>query len=383
MPRPGQSRTTPEERLPERMALGLLFRTFPPELVDRVVAECGRAERRSRLLPARTVVYFVLAICLFEQRSYEQVAQLLTEGLAWARQERTLCTVPTTAAISRARARLGPEPLAALFTELARQSRPAGARTRCARFRQWAVLAIDGTTVDVPDTPENRARYGPSPSRPVPAPTGDSASDTAPRPGPASRSASASGSGFPQVHVVALAECGSHRITGAVLGRLPSGGPPAPLARALFTTLTHGDLLLADCGPADLELLHVARAAGAEVLWRIGLGTGLPVHVGLPDGSYLSDAPCGATGARTAVRVIEEPPYRLVTSLLDPEAAPAGLLAALYDRRWDIRTSLRDLGALSPEGPQVLRSRWPGGVEQEVWGHLLVHHTIRSLLGSA
>ncbi|MEU7005901.1 IS4 family transposase [Streptomyces sp. NPDC046332] len=370
------------------MALGLLFRTIPPELVDRVVAECGRAERRSRLLPARTVVYFVLAICLFAQRSYEQVAQLLTEGLAWARQDRTLCTVPTTAAISRARARLGPEPLAALFTELARQSsRPAGARTRCARFRQWAVLAIDGTTVDVPDTPENRARYGPPPPRLVPAPTGGSASDARPRPGPrsgpASRSASASGSGFPQVHVVALAECGSHTITDAVLGRLPSGGPPRPLARALFTTLARGDLLLADCGPADLELLHVARAAGAEVLWRIGLGPGLPVRAGLPDGSYLSDARSGASGARTAVRVIEEPPYRLVTSLLDPEAAPAGLLTALYRRRWDIRSSLRDLGALSPEGPQVLRSRWPGGVEQEVWGHLLVHHTIRSLLGSA
>jgi len=104
-----------DERLPDRIAIGLLTVTFPPELVDRVVAETGRVQRRSRLLPARVVVYYVLAMCLFFGQGYEEVARLLTEGLAYARRWSGSWRVPTTAAIARARARLGPEPLRALF----------------------------------------------------------------------------------------------------------------------------------------------------------------------------------------------------------------------------------------------------------------------------
>ena len=82
MPRAGQVRPPSDERLSDRIAIGVLTATFPPELVDRVVDQTGRRERRQRLLPARVVVYFVLAMCVFSQVGYKEVARLLTHRLA-------------------------------------------------------------------------------------------------------------------------------------------------------------------------------------------------------------------------------------------------------------------------------------------------------------
>ncbi|MGW6838915.1 transposase domain-containing protein [Streptomyces sp. NPDC054949] len=387
MPRPGQSRAA-DDGLSDRIAIGLLMHTFPPDMVDHAVAECGRVERRSRLLPARTVVYFVLAICLFAQHRYEQVARILAEGMAWVGQDGCPCPVPTSAAISRARARLGPEPLAALFAETACPARaPQTGRERCARYRQWRVLTVDATAVCVPDSPDNRAWYGcppgtagcvgaagsmgsPGTAGPAGVPKTPSSPD-APVPRPP----------LPHVHVAALAECGSHTITRAALGQ-PSSGVAHTLTGGLFATLTPGDLLLAECGSAALELLPAARAAGADVLWRTGPGhvPALTVDAALPDGSYLCDLRCGLAGARLRVRVIDDLPHRLITTLLDHETDPSPGLLALHRRRRGIRASLEAIGTLRHGTAPVLRSRWPGGVEQEVWGHLLVHHSIRPLL---
>ncbi len=120
MPRAGQTKPPVTPRLPDRIAIGVLTRTFPPELVDRVIARTGRAEQRQRLLPARVVVYYTLAMCLFAQVGYEEVMRLLVEGLAWARRWRGAWQVPDKSSIARARARLGPAPLRELFVEVAR-----------------------------------------------------------------------------------------------------------------------------------------------------------------------------------------------------------------------------------------------------------------------
>ena len=158
MPRAGQVKRPAGERLPDRIAIGLLTATFPPELVDRVVAETGRVQQRSPLLPARVVVYYVLAMCLFFGQGYEEVARLLTDGLAYARRWQGPWQVPTTAAITRARARLGPEPLRALFAAVC-QPLAAGA-TAGAFYRQWRLVAVDGTTFDLPDTVANAGFFG-------------------------------------------------------------------------------------------------------------------------------------------------------------------------------------------------------------------------------
>ncbi|WP_432068882.1 transposase domain-containing protein [Streptomyces sp. C10-9-1] len=143
MPRPGQVKPETDERLSDRIAVGLLTRTFPPELVDRVIAESGRSGQRTRLLPPRVMVYFVLAMCLFSGQGYEEVARLLTQGLTWAKRWSGAWQVPTTAAISRARVKLGPEPLEALFAEVARPL--ATEETRGARYGRWRLVAVDGT----------------------------------------------------------------------------------------------------------------------------------------------------------------------------------------------------------------------------------------------
>ncbi len=369
MPRPGQVKPATDERLSDRIAIGLLTRTFPPELVDRIVEECGRSGKRNRLLPPRVVVYFVLAMCLFSGQGYEEVARLLTEGLAWARRWSGSWQVPTTAAISRARVKLGPEPLKALFEQTAKPV--ATEFTVGAWYGRWRLMAVDGTTFDVPDSEENDARFG--------RPATHRGERTA----------------FPQVRVVALAECGTHAITRAALG--PFTTAESVLARELFEALGPGDLLMADRGFAGLEQWRAASAGGADLLWRIKSNAVLPVREELPDGSYLSDIAAAGDRKRvdaTVVRVVEytlddpgrprrDAPYRLITTILDHEAAPAVELASLYNERWEIETTLDELKTHQRGPARVLRSRSPDGVEQEVWGHLLVHHAIRQLMHTA
>ncbi|MFE5828537.1 IS4 family transposase [Streptomyces erythrochromogenes] len=370
MPRPGQVKPETDERLSDRIAIGLLTRTFPPELVDRVVEESGKAGQRNRLLPPRVVVYFVLAMCLFSRQGYEEVARLLTQGLAWARHWSGSWQAPTPGAVSRARARLGPEPLKALFEQTAG---PVAAKsTPGAWYGCWRLMAVDGTAFDVPDSQGNDARFG--------RPATHRGERTA----------------FPQVRVVALAECGTHAITRAALG--PFTTAESVIARELFDALGPDDLLMADRGFAGLEQWRAASAGGADLLWRIKSNAVLPVRRELPDGSYLSDIVAAKDHRKrtdpTVVRVIEytlddpgrpqhDAPYRLITTILDHEAAPAAELAALYNERWEIETTLDELKTHQRGPAQVLRSRSPDGVEQEVWGHLLVHHAIRQLMHTA
>lgn len=363
MPRAGQVKSPLGERLSDRIAVGLLTSTFPPELVDRVVAEAGRTQQRSRLLPARVVVYYVLAMCLFFGQGYEEVARLLTEGLGWARRWQGSWQVPTTAAITRARAKLGPEPVKALFAAACRPV--ATAQTVGGFYRRWRLVAVDGTTFDLPDTSANVDFFG--------------------RPG------SGRGSGaYPQARVAALAECGTHAIFAAATGPLATG--ETVLARRLFGALSPGMLLLADRGFHSFDLWQQAAATGTDLLWRVRSAAVLPVIEQLDDGSYLSHIYAARDRRRTdpiTVRVIEYTlpgngtVYRLITTILDPDAAPALDLAALYTQRWEIETSFDELKTHQGRPGMVLRSQTPAGVEQEIYGFLLVHYAIRHLMHQA
>jgi hypothetical protein len=370
MPRAGQRRPPTGERLSDRIAIGVLTRTYPPALVDQVIAESGARERRHRLLPARVVVYYVLAMCLFSQVGYEEVARLLTEGLAWARRWRGSWQVPTTGAIARARARLGVEPLRALFGVAVRPL--ATPTTAGAWYRHWRLLSLDGTTVDVADTPANAVAFG--------------------RP----RTHRGEQAAFPQVRVMALAECGTHAIIDAELGAYSTG--ELSLAPALARSLTVGMLVLGDRGLVSFDLWRTMAATGADLLWRTRTNAVLPVVQTLPDGSYLSQIVASRDHRHgrdpITVRVVEytladpgrptqQVPYRLQTTILDPKRAPAAELAALYAQRWELETALDELKT-HQRGPKVvLRSKTPRGVEQELWGMLLVHYAIRQLMHQA
>ena len=148
----------------DRIALGALTSTFPPELVDWVVAGTGRAEQRRRLLPARVVVYFVLALALYSHAAYEEVLRCLVEGLGWAvrarqgRRSWPYWHVPGASALGEHLERLGAEPLKVLFAQAARPL--ATVATRGAWYRRWRLLVVDGTCLEVSDTPENAAAFG-------------------------------------------------------------------------------------------------------------------------------------------------------------------------------------------------------------------------------
>jgi hypothetical protein len=374
MPRAGQVKPPVEPRLSDRIAIGVLTSTFPPGLVDRVVAEAGRTQQRQRLLPARVVVYLVLAMALFSGQAYEEVARLLAGGLGWARRWQQWFRVPSTPAIAKARARLGAEPLARLFAEVAGPL--ATPETAGAWYRGWRVLAVDGTTLDVADTPANAAAFG--------RPATHRGEQTA----------------FPQVRVVAVAECGTHAIIDAAMGPLARG--ETTLAAGLLGdvgVLGEGTLLLADRLFVDATLWRRAAATGAQLVWRTKANAVLPVLGTFGDGSYLSQIRAASDRrggiAPTVVRVVEytlgkdpgrrqQPgPIRLLTTILDPAAAPAAELAALDHQRWEFETTLDELKTHQRGAKVVLRSRSPGMVIQEVWGMLLVHHAIRRLMHQA
>jgi hypothetical protein len=366
MPRAGQTKPPVTPRLPDRIAIGVLTQTFPPELVDRVIERTGRAEQRQRLLPARVVVYYTLAMCLFAQVGYEEVMRLLVEGLAWARRWRGSWQVPDKSSIARARARLGPAPLRELFAEVARPlATPA---TPGAWYRGLRLMALDGSTLDVPDTPANTAAFG--------RPTGGRGQGA-----------------FPQVRLVGLVECGTHAIVDAAMGGLHLG--EGSLAPSLARSLGRGMLLLADQGLCGLELWRTLQATGAELVWRCRPDVKLEVLEVYLDGSWRSElGQSQPRSRRIPVRVIDyrlddpgrpgQPEdYRLITTILDPQAAPAAELPPLYPQRWEQETTLDELKTHQRGAGVVLRSRDPDGVRQEVWAHLLVHYAIRTLMHQA
>lgn len=370
MARTGWVKPQDDQRLTDHVALGVLTRTFPPELVDEVISVTGRSEQRSRLLPARLVLYYVLALALFANSGYEEVMRSLVEGLSWAEGWRHAWTVPTKAAIFRARSRLGVEPVEELFR---RACVPLGTlSTPDAFYRGKRLVSMDGTTLDVADTAANAAAFGrPAHSR-------------------------GEGAAFPQVRLVALAECGTHAIFAVKAASFSTG--ETTMACELVSGLDAGMLLLADRGFASQPLFEAAAATGADLLWRTRSNAVLPVLERLSDGSYRSEI-VGSTGRRrrehvTPVRVVEyaladpglqaeDATYRLLTTLLDPAVAPARELAALYAQRWEFETALDELKT-HQRGPRVvLRSKTPEGVRQEVYGHLCTHYAIRALMSNA
>lgn len=365
MPRAGWVKPRTDQRLSDHISVGVLTRTYPPELVDRALAECGRLEQRKRLLPARTMVYYAMALALFAEGSYEEVMRNLVEGLDWQSGWQRPWQVPSKVAIAKARARLGSEPLRALYERAARPLAKPGSEGafRCG----LRLMAIDGTTFDLADTEANEAEFG--------------------RPGSSRGEGRAA---YPQLRAVGLAECGTHAITDVALGPISRG--EGSLAAELWRSLEPGMLLLADRGFWGFKAFKAAKASGAELLWRVRKSLILPVCETLPDGSYRSRIHASTDRRRERpieVRVIEyeldDPAlggerYRLATTLADPEAAPAAELAAAYPERWEFETALDELKT-HQRGPRVvLRSRSPEGVYQEAYGYLLAHFAIRALM---
>jgi len=372
MPRAGWKKPESDRRLSDLVSVGVLTRVFPPDLVDEVIAQTGRTERRHRALPARVMAYFSIGMALYSEGSYEDVLGQLTDGLSWASGWSESFTLPSKSAIFQARARLGSEPVAALF---ARVARPIGeADTPGVWLAGRRLVAVDGTCLDVADTPENAAYFG--------------------RPGVNKGEQAA----FPMARVVALAECGTHAMFAANVGTY--GESEATLTEPLLAELMPGMMLTADRGFFSYALWRKAIATGADLLWRVRTDRAgpKPTHLqDLPDGSWLAHLQQTHSAAARReqpmlVRVVDytiedgrENPasYRLFTTLLDPEEASAVDLAQAYTQRWEIELAFDELKT-HQRGPRtVLRSKSPDLVLQEIWGHLCCHYAIRCLMTTA
>ena len=378
----GSEGVSPEGWLPDRVSVGALTRTFPPELVDRVVDTTGTREVRRRLLPARLMVYFVLALWLFRGRNcgYGRVMSKLVDGLYHRRRGRQLLDgvldpagwvdagqgrrwrPPNISSLARARSRLGADPLHMLFDAVAG---PVGGPAAdavpgmfCCGLR---VVSVDGSTSDVPDTAENSEHFC--------------------RPSNGTRAGA-----FPQVRWLAAAESGTGALIGASFGPYTVG--EQTLARDLLGALGPGMLVLADRTFLGHALARDVLATGAHILWRASASFTLaPIEVPA-DGSYLAVLHPARTadGPPIMVRVIEytvhtspadgdgdgdgedsSEVFALVTDLLDIEAYPALDLACAYPMRWEAETVIGHHKTDMGEGMPVLRSKDPEGVAQEMW----------------
>lgn len=355
-------------RITDYVSLGVVAKTFPMQKVKSVLAATGRASIRQRDLPAHVVVYYVIALALYMQSSYREVLRCLLEGIQWLLDPAVRVKITGKSGISQARTRLGVEPLRHLHDEIVRPI--ATQETKGAWYRRWRLVSLDGSTMDVADEKVNENAFG----RPA-----------------LGRGQSA----FPQLRFVSLVENGTHVLFGTQVGNY--GTAELALAKGAVVFLQKGMLCLADRYFFGFVLWNQARSSGAQLLWRIQRNLKLPVEERLADGSYLSHVYPSLKDQRhrsngVLVRVIEyqlkgvpgaEPIYRLLTTILDPDEAPAKELAALYHERWEIETAFDELKTHLRGSKIVLRSKTPDLVLQEFYGLLMAHFAVRGLMHEA
>ncbi|NIY69315.1 transposase IS4 family protein [Streptomyces malaysiensis] len=324
-------------------------------MVDAVLAECGAVQHRLRKLPARVVVYLLLAATLFEECGYQAVWSKLTGALGSLPVPRVTAT-----GVWQARARLGVRPLQTLFDLL--RGPACAIRTAGARWAGLLVVAVDGTCLDVPDDPATRARLGKGSNQYTAA------------------------SGYPQILLVALVACGTRAVIDAVFG--PGTRGESTHAKRLARSLRADMIVLLDRGLSGNPLLETIADTDAAFLARLSAARKPPVLHRLCDGSFLS-----RTG-RVEVRIIEceititttagrrTGAYRLATTLLDPRRYPASELVRLYHERWEVESAYFAIKQ-SMLGRRVLRARTLPGIAQEVYALLTVYQVIRTAIADA
>jgi hypothetical protein len=322
-------------------------------MVDAVLVETGRVQRRVRDLPARVVVYLLLAAGLFAECGYGQVWARLVAGLEGLDVAR-----PTAAGLAAARRRLGAGPLRALFDLL--RGPAAGPAGVGVRWRGLLVCAVDGTMMCCPDTTANLAVF-------------------------CRGGGHHGGTGYPMVRLLALVACGTRTLIDATFG--PTGAGETTYARDLLRSLRAGMIVLADRNFAAQNLIAAIAGTGAQVLVRVKNGRQLPVCARYPDGSWLSRMGpvevrviraeitiCTSAGRRTGT-------YQLVTTILDP-TCPAAEVIRLYHDRWEIETAYLELKQ-TILGGRVLRAKTPAGLEQEIYALLVTYQALRTAIADA
>jgi hypothetical protein len=367
--------------LTDAIGIGTLTRLVPRELVDEVVASHGRTEIRKNKIPARVVVYFVMALSLFYGDGYEEVIRKLAGGLRYIGTWKREWSVPTSSGLCQARQRLGPDVMRELFDRVAV---PCALRSTAGAWLSGRrLMAVDGVGLEASDSEENAAYFG-----------------------YAGKKEKCS---LPFVHMAAMVECGTHAVVAAEIGKAGEGEDT--LSRRILSggAVEQGMVVMADAGLYSYQSLRMIIDAGADAIFRVGANVGLPVLEWLPDGSYISYIAGSGEKSRhyrklqsgrakvtdypgTRVRAVDyevtdrgdrDEIITLVTTILDPGDVPAAELAAAYHERWEAELVFDEIKTHQRGAATVLRSRKPEMVEQEIWGLLLTHYGIRNLMTEA
>jgi hypothetical protein len=314
-------------------------------------------------------VVVCIAMNLFTEEAIDDVLAKVLQGPRFLRPADEW--LPASAsAISQRRKQLGVAPLQALFQEVCR---PVAAPTTPDAFLfGLRLMAIDGTSEDVADTPENADYFGRHTGK-----RGDSA--------------------FPQVKAVYLCECGTHAICDADFAACHTSERPG--GQDLLRSVGPGMLVMWDRGFHSYAMCAGCLAQGADFLGRLPAHVKLSAVQRLPDGSYLahlrpSDYTRRKQGEYQLVRVmaytLNDPGrpghgqrHRLVTSLLEASSSPARELVSAYHERWEVEITIDELDTHQRRPRQPLRSRTPQGVLQELYGLLLAHYAVRAVMYDA
>lgn len=353
-------------------AVEALARALPAAWVRQAVEAAGRQSRRHRLLPAELTLWLVILLGLFRRHSYVNLLEMLGEA-GWGFARWGGKAPPSSRALTKARDRLGPEPLTRLFGRSAR----AWADAAPGRFvGPHRVYALDGASFLVPDTPANRQAFG----------------------APASTRGR---TGYPQMRAVALLDVGSHLVVAARTGPFREG--EVTLAKRLVGDVPRGGFVVMDRLFRCYELLHrLVAERGAHFLLRLksnhtaqrvrALGRDdLLVDVPIPRALRRLDPDLPATwtlreiGYRVPHR---RERVRVLTSCLDPQVLPAAAVPGLYWERWEEETALDEIKTHQCEcavvsRPTALRSQTPERVRQEFLGLLLAYNLTRVLMAEA
>jgi len=306
--------------LPDGVRLGVLNEWVTAGLVDEVLAECGKRDQEPGALPARFMVCYVLALALFQQDSYDDVAENLAGALEGMDE-----AIPDKSSFTRARQRLGAGVIEAVFRRLAGPVAPAGLDG--AFWRGMRVAAVDGFVLDVPDTPANRAAFG----------------------GPAD--AKGQPAGFPQARVVTLTETGTHSLIDASVGGFRAGEPELAIAMAGSAAGMRWPV-----GPGRVHQAPVVgsqlgiRAVDLRVIQVRAVHPGLEVVRHEPRRDPEKNCQASSHPAMTSSSVIENVRY-----------------TNMYREKQAVNTSARNLrrlpspAGISPRSPKSICSSPPGG----------------------
>ena len=343
-----------------------VIKHFDPVLIEEALAATGTATIRKRRLPAERTVWLMLGMSVMRDLPISAVARQLDIALPASDGSRTVAS----SALSQARARLGPEPMEWLYLRTAEEwaHRSAGAD----RWHGLGLYGVDGTTLRVADSVENRDHFGGHNS------------------GRHEGGREERQSGYPLMRLVVVMALRSHLLAAAAFG--PYAVDERSYAASLWDTVPDHSLVLIDRHYLQTNVLVPLTSKGIERHWitrgksstsfrsirSLGKGDEL-VEFKVRDEARRKDPSLPTHFDARAIRYQRKgyPPQLLLTSLVDEKRDPADEIRALYHERWEIELGFGELKTDMLERLETIRSKSPSSVAQEMWGLLLAYNLVR------